>query len=440
MTEKDLSMLDGTERAQEYVDRLTAIVGQMKSAPAEAQNPVIIALFEMFIDWNKQKIEAVRNGSPLVCTWYGNIHEVYAGMGILAYNPVVDLMMHLGFTDYADAKKCDSFPLDQNICSLVRYAVYAVHNRLLPRPKAFISMSEPCDGQLMLHQAFHQSDFFKDIPYFQIDPTYGHEDSDFEYVAEQIYDMIAFLEKHTGAKYVFEDMAKVVEESNKQYRVLKELGDCMKQTPAPLPSFVVPEVCWPLTQHLPAGDPKATHIMEMLLGAAKMNLQNHVAAVPNEQIRVLWPDLDPLWNGPISEWMAKEWGAVVVNSFQGYADQYHMVDTSDEHKMFFGLARRATAEVPMIRQGRGWVDVFVEDVTNMISSFNCNAVIASGHMGHKDVAGQGAFLKKVCKDMDVPVLSLTSSLFDERYLPFDRMKNDIDNFFSTCGFKRLSQK
>ena len=91
-------------------------------------------------------------------------------------------------------------------------------------------------------------------------------------------------------------------------------------------------------------------------------------------------------------------------------------------------------------QAPGWVDVFVEDVTNMISSFNCNAVIASGHMGHKDVAGQGAFLKKVCKDMDVPVLNLTSSLFDERYLPFERLKNDIDNFFSTCGFKRLSQK
>ena len=101
-----------------------------------------------------------------------------------------------------------------------------------------------------------------------------------------------------------------------------------------------------------------------------------------------------------------------------------------------GLARRAVAEVPMIRQGRGWVDVFEEDVTKMINEFNINAVVFPGHMGHKDQSGSGEFLKRICRDMDVPLINMTTSLFDERYTPLDKVKNDLSNFFSASGFKR----
>ena len=104
--------------------------------------------------------------------------------------------------------------------------------------------------------------------------------------------------------------------------------------------------------------------------------------------------------------------------------------------MFFGLARRAVAEVPMIRQGRGWVDVFEEDVTSMINEFNINAVVFPGHMGHKDTSGTGEFLKRICRDMDVPLINMTTSLFDERYTPIEKVQNALSNFFSASGFKR----
>lgn len=443
MTDKfaqfDEGMRKGLTRTQEYIDRLKGILEMMGKAPAEQQNPIVMRLFQLFIEYNQEKIDRVLTGRPLVMTWYGNCHELYSGMGILAFNPVVDLMMHLGFTDYADAKSCDSFPLDQNVCSLVRYAVYSVTNCLHPRPNAFVAMEEPCDGQVMLHQAFKRTKYFRDVPCYGIDPSYGHERSDFEYVAEQLFELVRFLEKTCGVEYKFENLAKVVRETNKQYMIQKELCKCMMASPAPLPSFVVPEVCWPLTQHLPAGNPAATELMQMMLGAAKANVEAHVGPVMNEQVRILWPDLDPLWNGAIGEWLAKEWNAVVVQTFQGNAAPYQEINTTDEHEMFVGLASRMVAEVPMIRQGRGWVDVFQEDVNSMIADYNCNAVIFSGHMGHKDQSGATQFLKRCCRDSGVPLLALTTSLFDERYTPLDRVKNDISNFLSAAGFKPASQ-
>ena len=61
-TVTDVSKLDGTERTQEYVDRLTGILGQMQSAPQEQRNPILEDLFGLFIDWNKQKIRTYREG------------------------------------------------------------------------------------------------------------------------------------------------------------------------------------------------------------------------------------------------------------------------------------------------------------------------------------------------------------------------------------------
>jgi len=427
----------GLERRYEYRERLQGIIAMMKGAPAEQQNPALIAFLELLLDNNNKILDAAENHKPLACTWYGNAQEILAGMGIVYYNPVMDLMFHLGFTDYADAKECDSFSLDDKVCSLVRYAVWSMENKLHPRPDVFISMMEPCDGQIMLHQAFARCEHLKGVPTFAIDPAYGRTDEDFTYVAKQLKQMIKFLEEKTGAKYDFGRVAAAVEESNEQYRTWKAVNECLRASPCPMPSFVVPDMFWALTQHLQGCDPRATGLMKAVLGVCKDNVAKKVGPVMNEQIRILWPDLNPLWGEKIAGWLASDWNAVVVNSYQGHASVYHDVDTSNEEAMLFGLARRNIDEVPMIRQGRGFVEVIGEDLTTMINEYNINCVLASGHQGHKDVSGATAFMKKTCRDMGVPILQMTTSLFDERYAPLDRLRNEIETFLQASGFKRV---
>ncbi|MEN6565207.1 MAG: 2-hydroxyacyl-CoA dehydratase family protein [Veillonellales bacterium] len=423
------------QRVHEYHERLTGLIKMLESAPAEQQNPVLINLLKLVLSYNENIIDAAEHHKPLACTWYGNACEILAGMGIAYYNPVFDLMMHLDFTDYKDAKECDRFPLDDKMCSLVRYAVYSVYNQLHPKPDCFIAMMEPCDGQIMLHQAFQANEEWKDVPNFAIDPSYGHTDEDFQYVAKQLKEMIAFLEKTTGAKYEFEKVRALVEETNRQYEVWAQVNELKQARPCPIGSFITDDVFWALTQHLPAGDPRATALMTAVRDMLKGAVAAGKGALEHEQIRVLWPDLSPLWGQKLGKWLEEEWNGVFVMSFQGYTP-YEKIDTSTEESMLFGLARRAVAEVPMIRQGRGWVDVMIDDVTDIINTYSINCVIDGGHMGHKDQSGSKYFLRKVCRDMEVPLLGLTTSLFDERYTPLDQLKKDISNFLSAAGFKR----
>ncbi len=425
----------GLERTREYIERLKGVQQFFATLPQEQRNPVQEAIVGLMIDHSEKVLDAGENKKPLMCTWYGNCQEILAAMGVVYYNPVFDLMFHLGLTDYADAKECDHFNLDDKICSLVRYAVYSMINRLHPRPDCFVAMAEPCDGQLMLHQAFCESDYLKGVPVYTIDPSYGHTDADFEYVAKQLKEMIAFIEKNTSAKYDVEKLKEVVEETNKQYAIWQEVNELMGASPAPMPSFAIGDAFWALTQHLPAGDPRATAVMTAVRDVCRANVEKGVGPVMNEQIRIFWPDLNPLWGDKLGQWLAQEWNAVVVCSFQQLTP-YEAIDTSTEEKMLFGLARRSVAEVPMIRQGRGWVDVVCDDLTKAIQDYSIDAVVFSGHMGHKDQSGINQFMKKACRDMNVPLLSLTTSLFDERYTPMDKLKSDISNFFSALGYKR----
>ena len=212
---KESKYQTGLERRYEYKERLEGILKMINSLPPEKQNPVQTAFLGLMQDYNLKLIEAGEKNLPLVCTWYGNAQEILAGMGIRYYNPVMELMFNLQFTEYADAKECDHFALDDKLCSLVRYAVWSIENRVHVKPQAFIAMMEPCDGQLMLHQAFARSDYFKDVPYFAIDPGYGHTDKEYNYVASQLKKMVKFLEEKTGAKYDFGKVREVVEETNK---------------------------------------------------------------------------------------------------------------------------------------------------------------------------------------------------------------------------------
>ncbi len=428
----------GLERTQEYIDRLQGLLQFFETLPKEKRNPAQEALVGLILDHSKNVLDAGKGNQPLMCTWYGNCQEILAAMGVVYYNPVFDFMFHLGLTDYADAKECDKFNLDDKVCSLVRYAVYSMVNRFHPKPNCFVAMAEPCDGQLMLHQAFAESDYLKDVPVYTIDPSYGHEKEDFEYVAKQLKEMIKFIEKHTTAKYDVEKLRQMCIETDKQYGIWAEVNDLMKASPCPLPSFLVGDAFWALTQHLPCGDPRATGLMIALRDMAKANVEKGVGPVMNEQIRVFWPDLQPLWGDKLGAWLAEEWGAVIVSTFQQLTP-YEKIDTSTEDSMLFGLARRSVAEVPMIRQGRGWVDVVVADVAQAIQDFNVDAVIFSGHMGHKDQSGINQFMKKACRDMKVPLLTLTTSLFDERYTPMEKVQNDISNFFSANGYKRVKK-
>ncbi|ACL19160.1 2-hydroxyglutaryl-CoA dehydratase D-component [Desulfitobacterium hafniense DCB-2] len=427
----------GVERTYEYKERINGILGMMEQAPAEQRNPVLEGLLRLIMETNERTIDCAENGKPFVSTWYGNAPEILTAMDIHFIVPVFDILLHEYFTDLYDVKEADKISLPDDICSLIRFGAYAIENKLLPRPTAIISMLEPCDAELMLHQYYQSSEHWGGVPTFGLDPAYGSTDEDFMYFAGELKRLIHFLVEITGQKYDVDKLRKVVAETNTQYELWAEYNELRRVTPCPHGSFQGSVPLWTLTQFISSGDPRATELIRMMIMDAEAKVKAGIGAVPNEQIRILWADLAPQWGDLLAPWLAEEWGANVVMDYQGYSPYTH-IDTTSEDTMLYGLARRALHEVPMIRQGRGTVEVMIEDMTRIIKDYTINCVFWPGHMGHKDVSGSVHFMQELCRSLNVPLLCLTTSLFDERYTPLDKVKQQMSEFFEATGWSKNS--
>jgi benzoyl-CoA reductase subunit B len=422
----------GLKRTIEYRDRLKNILDEMENLPPEIQNPIQMGFLRCIMEHDEKTIECIETGKPLVSTWYGNAPEILAAMDIHFINPVDNILGHLYLTDLYDLKESDKISLPDDICSLIRLASYAVQDGLVPKPTAMIAMLEPCDAQPLLHESFKHNGW-EDIPDFALDYTYGWSDNDYQYFADELKRMIAFLEDvHPGYRMNYNKLRKVVKETNQQYEIWSEYNELRRAVPCPAASFQGSAIGWPLTQHIESGQPETTEVLKKMLADTEENFKSGKGAVPNEQIRILWADLIPAWHEKLSPWLAEEWNANVVMDFQGYTP-YALIDTSTEDSILMGLAKRATSEVPMIRQARGTIDIFLEDITRIVKDYKIDLVIFPGHMGHKDQSASISFLYQLCRDINVPLLTLTTSLFDERYMPIDNVKKQISEFITVTG-------
>lgn len=419
----------GLKRTIEYRDRLKNILDMLSEAPPEKQNPIQMGFLRCIMKHDEKTIECIETGKPMVSTWYGNAPEILAAMDIHFINPVDNILGHMYLTDLFDLKESDKISLPDDICSLIRLASYSVQDGLVPKPTAMIAMLEPCDGISLLSES-HKHNGWNDVPDFGLDYTYGSSKEDAQYFAGELKGMIDFLEQvHPGYKMDYDRLREVVEETNRQYEIWSEYNELRRAKPCPGASFQGSVIGWPLTQHIEAGRPDVTEVLRLILTDAENKVKTGIGAVPDEQIRILWTDLVPTWHEQLSTWLAEEWHANVVMDLGGYTP-YTPIDTSTPDSMLMGIARRMTSEVPMIRQARGSVDVFLEDITRIVSDYSIDLVIFPGHMGHKDQSATISFLHQLCRDIRVPLLSLTTSLFDERYMPIPDIKKKISEFIS----------
>lgn len=429
----DKTYLPGEERTLEYIERLNGILGMMQSAPAEARNPLMEAFLSLCKEDDEIRLKCLREGLPLVSTWYGNAQEILVAMGIAYGSPVFDLLLHEYFTELKDLYAMDSLALPDDICSLIRLGTYGQRNNLLPKPQAVIAMMEPCDSQPFMHESFKLHGW-DDIPYFYLDYPYGTSDEDWDYFAGELRRLIAFLENiFPNNKMDYNKLREVIEETNKQYEIWNEYSELQRNIPCPGGSFQGSAVGWALTQHHQAADPRATDLLRAMVAHSEQMVKEGKGAVPNEKIRILWADLDPQWGELIAPWLAEKYNAVIVQSFQGYTAPYTSIDCSTTDSMLKGLARRALHEVPMIRQARGTVDSALEDIERIVKDYSCNCVFLPAHMGHKDVSAESHFVRDLCKELGVPLLMMNVSLFDERYFPIDQLKKKITDFFEATG-------
>ena len=383
-------------------------------------------------------IDTVEHDEPLVSEWYGNSTEIYAAMGLTHFCPVDPIIPTRPFFDTIERMHEGDTPSDS--CALIQLAVWGARAGIIPTPTVITGMLEPCDAQSLMHEAWETVPGWENIPTISLDPPYGYGDEDIQYFADQLKREIAFLEEHTGHTMDWDELRRICEETNKINAYWDDVNHCLMQKPCPFHSLQAAEWGWTQALHVNwPGDPEVTEFFRYMAETAADMVEKGIGACKEERVRILWADLNGSWaESELGPWLEETYGAIMVNSFAGRTP-YSVIDTSTPETMLFGLARKGINEVPMIRQARGTVDTFLSDVREMCRDYQIDCVFFPNHKGHKDQGGNIGYLRQLCREMDIPLLTFASDIFDPTYLPIDELKRIIANFFETQGWEPLSK-
>ncbi len=382
---------------------------------------------------HRKTIECVKQGKPFVASYYTNAPEIYTAMDVHWICILAQSFGGVGENPHLmeDLEAVDGMAVPNDVCTMLRLALYHMDAGLLPRPTAFVALLEPCDGVTGLHEVIGNHQEWGDIPMFAPDAPYFKDERSISYFADELRRMVSFLEEHTGQKLDMVRLHQVVEESNKQYALWADYTELRRAVPCPH-GWTLARACFAAVQNEGAGRPERTDWFRDLVADAEKRVGEKRGEVPNQKIRVLWFDITPIWFPKLTSWMEQEWGAVVITEMFGYAP-YTLIDTSSEETMFHDLAKRNLLDVPMIRQARGLADNFIYDLDRMVKDYNIDVVIVPGHMGHKDGAASISLMREKCRDLRVPLLHIGVDQFDERYTTVDQMKEKISHFFTAMG-------
>jgi benzoyl-CoA reductase/2-hydroxyglutaryl-CoA dehydratase subunit BcrC/BadD/HgdB len=420
------------ERTVEEVQQYETFLKLLQAFPDEMSH-LHTPLLEDRLRSARRTLECVEQGEPFLATWYSNAPEICTAMDLHWYTQVAAAFVSAVESPHTqeDLEGMDQLSVPADCCTLLRMGLYYVDAGILPIPTAIVALLEPCDGITSLHEAIRNHEDWRAVPMFAPDPPYSSDERSIDYFAGELREMVVFLEEQTGRRLEMDRLVEVVEESNRQYELWLEYNELRRATPCPH-GLIMGMAPFAVAQGTLCGTPRGTAWFRDLVADAEKRIRENRPEVPNEKIRLLWYDIHPVWFNELTPWLEEEWGANVTQSMFTNCP-YTLVDTSSEDALWRGLAKRNLLDTPMIRQARGTVENFVNDIERSVRDFSIDCVIWPGHMGHKDSAASVSVMREACSEIGVPFLHIGVDQFDRRYTPIDEIKNKISQFFSAMG-------
>jgi benzoyl-CoA reductase/2-hydroxyglutaryl-CoA dehydratase subunit BcrC/BadD/HgdB len=310
-------------------------------------------------------------------------------------------------------------------CSASRNAVGAYLARQLPDPACIVTVSHPCDSMVSSYQLL---EYLTGAPTFRLDTPYYEDERSMDYYTEDIRRLIAFLEKHLDRKLDYDTLRGILAEVNKTNEYLMEINEMRRAKPCP--GSIMPLIITWFFRELGLGTPYITEVARRLREITKKKFNEGKGAIKSEKIRVIWYDV-PIAFYPVVMWMEEKFGAVIVMDVVSYITQ-PPIDTSTPESMIRGIAAE-NMNLAMARQFHGPVDFFHRDMHRVCEDYDGDCFIFAGHAGCKHGWASTRLLKEYCKKRNMPLLILTSDIFDQRLTNLDQIKAQIEEFFLSNG-------
>jgi benzoyl-CoA reductase/2-hydroxyglutaryl-CoA dehydratase subunit BcrC/BadD/HgdB len=291
---------------------------------------------------------------------------------------------------------------------------------------ALITPPAPCDNTVGSYQVYKH---LKDTPLILPDIPYIRNPEGYEYYAHQLELSLQELGKVIGQEPDFNKLKKHIEIENKANTKALEIFELKKAIPCPVENLFN---AWGAGASLfLSGRPEKILFYDDVLDAARKRYKNKEHHGGNEEIiRSIWPFMVVFFSLDLCEWLDRELGMSILFDIFNY-NFTEPIDTSDEDKMFLGMAKRGM-NYPMMKQSIDFYDTLIEDCVNLAKVYNANCFIFTAHIGCKQFGSFGQVLREALRtEVGIPLLIIDLDVGDKRMTSLNHIKEKINMFSQT---------
>lgn len=379
-------------------------------------------------EWFGRVFDAVEVRKPIVWNQFTTFSELFYAFDVQPLPPEIWTLIKLGQDMYACCESIDAAHeagIHPELCSAHKSLLGdLILGDKIPLPSMIVSPTYPCENAKIAYQA--AAELTRAPMYFLDAPYWIDDEGAMDYWVNQFKGLISFLEEHTGQKMDPDRLKEVVEESNRTVEYWVEALELRKLKPLPQPGLSTGAI---MAGYSILGLPAATEAVKIVRDDVKERIAKGETAVPEEKLRVIWFYMPIIYDMAIGAWLEDEMGVVSPVSFWDYT-KVEPIDTSTTESTIRGIARRAL-EVPMGRQGRSAIDLWIEDCLYAVREWKGDCVILAGHAGCKWLRGGYGLMRDVLRETGIPVFIFDVDIIDPRITPPEVYRGLIEDFLST---------
>ncbi|WP_288528604.1 2-hydroxyacyl-CoA dehydratase subunit D [uncultured Eubacterium sp.] len=276
--------------------------------------------------------------------------------------------------------------VSQTMCSYHKAFIGMVETGVLPKPDFIINTTLACDAN---HLSFRRAAEHYNVPQYMIDVPYNYSSGAVDYVAEQIKDMVTFIEKQG---YTF-DEAKLIETVEKSKQTLKNFNDILTlRATRSLSDEMTSQMLSVFATHVMLGTDNALKYSK--------DLKNELAAVPEGKkgVRLLWVHTLPYWQDALRDLINFTDRCEIVACDMVMDAMYCNLEEADPYRFMADRLVRNTVN----GNGTNRINATLE----LAKKLNVDGIVWYCHWGCKQTAGLSNIAKSTFEANGFPTLIL----------------------------------
>ena len=253
--------------------------------------------------------------------------------------------------------------------------------------------------------------------------TWDTENYRLEYAVQQYRQLIGFLEVFFRRKLDMEKLKDAVRNSIEMYRLWWEVDQLRKTVPAPITtsdhySNIIPIQFF-------RGTRQGVEMLTKYRDEVKERVEKGLAAVPNERIRLFWPEIAPWFTPGIFNAFEESHGAAFVFDQYHYPEWFHQVDPDMPVESLAKLYAAPYAEDYANAPGK------VEWAVELCREYSVDGVVIMWAESCKAFCNSLLLMQRALTRVGIPSLIIKGDMVDIREWDDQKVKSEIGAFIET---------